>query len=85
MSFANGAWGRYALLTYHEVSDVDVDVESFPAGTATGSQGFRVPIRTSTGQEVVVIFRSPAHPSAALVRAARRALRPIPLHVSFPG
>lgn len=85
VSFANGSWGRYALLTYHEVSDVDVDVESFPSAATIASKGFRVPIRTSTGQSVVVIFRAPARPSAALVRAVRRALRPIPLHVSFPG
>ena len=85
ISFANGSWGRYALLTYHEVSDVDVDVESFPSSSAAPSKGFRVPMRTRTGQDVVVIFRSPAHPSAALIRAARRALQPIPPHVSVPG
>jgi hypothetical protein len=85
VSFANATWGRYALLSYHEVSDVDVDVESFPSAATIASKGFQIPIRTSTGQEVVVIFRSPAHPSAALVRAVRRALRPIPLHVAFPG
>jgi hypothetical protein len=85
VSFANGSWGRFALLTYHEVSNVDLDVETFPSATATGSKGFRIPIRTHTGQDVVVIFRSPARPSAALVRAVHRELRPIPLHVSVPG
>ena len=85
ISFANSSWGRYALLTYHEVSDIDVDVESFRASATIATKGFRIPIRTSTGQEVVVIVRSPAHPSAALVRSVRRALRPVPLHVAVPG
>jgi hypothetical protein len=84
VSFANGSWGRYALLTYHEVSDVDLDVETFPSATVTASKGFRIPMRTRTGQDVVVIFRSPARPSAALVRAVHHALQPIPLHVTYP-
>jgi hypothetical protein len=43
-----------------------------------------VRMRTATGQDVVVILRSPAHPSSALVRAAKAALQPIPRRVRFP-
>jgi hypothetical protein len=41
-------------------------------------------MRTATGQGVVLIFRSPAHPNAALVSAAKAALQPIPQRVRFP-
>jgi hypothetical protein len=85
VAFADPAWGRSAMLTYNRVQDVDVDVESFPGRASTASTGSQVRVRTATGQDVVVIFRSPAHPSAALVRAAKAALQPIPQHVRFPS
>lgn len=85
VAFADAAWGRYAVLTYHRIQDVDIDVESFPGSASAAPTGFHVRMRTATGQDVVVIFRSPAHPSAALVRAARAALQPIPQRVRFPA
>jgi hypothetical protein len=84
VSFADASWGRSALLTYHRRQDVDIDVESF-ASRATGAfAGVRVRARTPSGQDVVLIFRQPAHPDAALMRAAKAALRPIPLRVTYP-
>jgi hypothetical protein len=85
VAFADPAWGRYALLTYRRVQDVDVDVESFAGRAAAASTGFQVRMRTATGQDVVLIFRSPPHPSAALVAAAKAALQPIPKRVQFPA
>ena len=85
VAFADSAWGRYALLTYHRIQDVDVDVESFPGRARPAPTGFQVRMRTATGQDVVLIFRSPAHPSAALVSAAKAALQPIPPGVQFPS
>jgi hypothetical protein len=84
VAFADQAWGRYAVLTYHRIQDVDVDVESYPGRAPAAPAGFHVRMRTATGQDVVMIFRSPAHPSAALVSAAKAALQPIPQRVRFP-
>jgi hypothetical protein len=64
---------------------VDVDVESFRARPSAPATGYQVRVRTASGQDVVLVFHSPAHPSAALVRAARAALRPIPAQVRFPA
>jgi hypothetical protein len=85
VSYANSSWGRFALLTYHQIQDVDIDVESFAASAAVPADGYEVRTRTATGQEVVLVFHMPAHPSSALVRAAKAALQPIPLRVTFPG
>jgi hypothetical protein len=85
VSFANSSWGRFALLTYHQIQDVDIDVESFPARAAAPATGYEVRTRTATGQDVVLVFHQPAHPSAALVNAAKAALQPIPPRVTFPS
>jgi hypothetical protein len=84
VSFADASWGRSALLTYHRRQDVDVDVESFASHASGVFSGFRVRTRTASGQDVVLIFHQPAHPDAALVRAATAALQPIPLRVTYP-
>jgi hypothetical protein len=83
--FANSSWGRYAILTYGRPQDVVIDVESFRAHAAGEGRAFRVRVRTPTGQDVLLVFRSPSRPSAALIRAARAALQPIPVHVRYPG
>ena len=85
VSFADAAWGRSALLTYNRRQDIDIDVESFASRASGSFTGFRVRTRTASGQDVVLIFRRPAHPDAALVRAAKAALQPIPLRVTYPG
>jgi hypothetical protein len=84
VSFADASWGRSALLTYHRRQDVDIDVESFASRPSGASTGFRVRMRTANGENVVLIFHEPAHPDAALVRAAKAALQPIPLRVTYP-
>jgi hypothetical protein len=84
VSFADASWGRWALLTYDRRQDVDIDVESFAARATGAFTGFRVRTRTASGQDVVLIFHEPAHPGAALVRAAKAAVQPIPLRVTYP-
>jgi len=83
--FADASWGRFALLTYHEPSSLDVEVESFRSHADAAGAGFRVRVRSADGQSVVLLFHTPAHPSAGLIAAARNALRPIPVHVTYPG
>jgi hypothetical protein len=81
--FANPSWGRYAILTYARPQFVHIDVESFRSHAVGESKRFAVRVRTPTGQDVLLVFSSPRRPSAALIRAARAALEPIPLHVSY--
>lgn len=85
MRFADAAWGRFALLTYDEPGGVDVEVESFRSHARAAGGGLRVEVRATDGQAVVLLFHTPARPSATLIGAARRALRPTPVHVIYPG
>ena len=83
--FADGSWARFAILTYNRAQDVDVDVESFRRQALGVGRGFPVRVRMATGQDVVLLFHTPRRPGAALVRAAKAALQPIPVDVTYPG
>jgi hypothetical protein len=83
--FANPDWGRYAILTYARLSDVDIDVESLRPGVAGRVDGFAVRVRTAGGQRVLLVFHVPKRPSTALIRSAEAALQPIPPHLTYPG
>jgi hypothetical protein len=85
VSFVSPGWGRFAMLSYRRTGDIVVDVASLAMSASVPAGGYQVRTRTPTGQDVVLIFRSPAHPSAALVRAARAALEPIPARVTYPA
>jgi hypothetical protein len=91
VAFVNPGWGRFAILSYHAfdrapgTGGVDLDVATFTARPLALPGGHRVVTRTPSGQQVVLVFRSPAHPSAALVRAAKAALQPIPPDVRYPA
>jgi hypothetical protein len=85
LRFANASWGRYAIVTYHRLdTGIDIDVETFRSRAAGQAEGFRVRVRTATGQDVVILFHAPARPGAALIRKARAALVPIPPRVTVP-
>jgi hypothetical protein len=64
---------------------MDVDVESFRAHAGARADGFPVRVHTTTGQDVVIVFHVPVRPGAALIRAAKAALVPIPARVTYPG
>lgn len=83
--FADPEWGRYGILTYERLADVDVDVESLRPGIAGRGDGFTVPVRTAGGQRVLLVFHVPRRPSRALIRSAEAALQPIPPHLTYPG
>ena len=83
--FADGSWGRFAILTYDRPQDVDIDVESFSGHGRGVGKGFPVRVRMATGQDVVLLFTRPGEPGAALLSAAKAALQPIPAGVTYPG
>jgi hypothetical protein len=86
LRFADNSWGRYAILTYSRLLDAGlaVDVESFRSRAAGPVKGFPVLVHTATGQDVVLVFHVPRRPDAALIRAAKAALQPIPPGVTYP-
>ena len=59
-------------------------METFRSRAHGRAEGFPVRVRTATGQDVVIVFHSPAKPGAALIRQAKAALVPIPPRVTFP-
>jgi hypothetical protein len=90
VSFAGGSWTGFAMLTYQHVEDgkfvLDVFVQTFPA-LAHGDQPniYLATVHTATGQDVVLGFRKPAHPDAALLRDMKGAVQAIPADVKYSG
>jgi hypothetical protein len=82
--FADASWGRYAILTYNRSQDIDVDVESFRSQISGAGKGYAVRTRAPSGQDVLLLFHSPARPSAALIHEAEAALAPVPAGVVYP-
>ena len=74
VAFADPAWGHFAVLTYHRVQDVDVDVESFPGRAAPARGAAQVRVRTATGQDVVLDLPLAGAPERR-ARATPRRLR----------